>query len=288
MKALIVCILAVHLLGQPRNGAPNNERNADNHAPDTITVINNQKTTADTDKIKAGVSRWYTSSEWWLVIIAGITAAFICWQARETARATRAMRDSLPHQERAAQAALQNASALVNAERAWIVPELNCLSNRHTDGRWYDRDGTAFTTEEVLRGTHMRYALKFTNMGRTPANITTFQISYTLLPEGVTDLPASAGGDLSERREFNQFIAGGDAAEVTEPIIDVETYTKGSWLPIRALEKTAVFHGWVRYRHMFSREEDQADFCYVYTVSLNRLSSVSRHTKYTQQGDKAN
>ena len=34
---------------------------------------------------------WYTSSEWWLVIIAAITAAFICWQARETAKATRAM-----------------------------------------------------------------------------------------------------------------------------------------------------------------------------------------------------
>jgi hypothetical protein len=222
------------------------------------------------------------SPEWALVIVGIITFVVIGWQSWETRRSAQAMRDGLPLQKSTADAALLSARAVVNAERAWIVAELNCICNQGKDGRWYQRDGTALTMEEALRGDHLRYELKLTNAGRTPANITSFQVSYTLLPKGVTDLPTNAGGDLSERREPNQFVAGSSSVEISEPIIAVDAYTRGHWLPIRALEETAVVHGWVKYRHMFDQNEDQADFCYVYSVKLNRLSSVARYTNYTQ------
>jgi len=231
---------------------------------------------------------WYRLFTWpegittWAIIL---TLLAVAEQARESAKATQAVRDSLPHQERAAKAAVRNAEALINAERAWIIPELKCLCTQRADNRWYKADGvTPCTTEEVLRGEHLKYILKLTNMGRTPANVTGFQITYTLLPEGVRDLLPAAGNDATYR-EVNRFVAAGESGEILEPVIDVGEYTRGHWLPIRALEETAVFHGWVKYRHMFSAKEDQADFCYVYTVSLNHLSAVTKHTKYTQQGN---
>jgi hypothetical protein len=233
---------------------------------------------------------WYRLFSWpegittWAIIL---TLLAVAEQASESAKATQAVRDSLPHQEQAAQAAVRNAEALINAERAWIIPELKCLCTFRTDSRWYQPDGTTpLTTEEVLRGDHLKYILKVTNMGRTPANVTGFQITYTLLSKGVTDLPDGGGGNYSARRGINRFVAAGESEEILEPVIDVGVYTTGHWLAIRALEETAVFHGWVRYRHMFSTKEDQADFCYVYSVSLNKLSAVIKHTRYTQ-GDNA-
>jgi len=53
---------------------------------------------------------------------------------------------------------------------------------------------------------------------------------------------------------------------------------------IERLEKTAVIHGWVKYRHMLSTTDDcYADFCYAYTVSEERLTVVGRYTKQRQQ-----
>ena len=195
------------------------------------------------------------------------------------------MQDSIPLQQQAADAAEKNTAASINAERAWVIPELKCLCAQSANKRWYSEDGSRLLTiEETLGGEHLKYILKLNNMGRTPAHVTGFEVTYTLLPAGVTDLSPDSRGD-STYRELNQFVAAGSSGEILYPVIDVSDYTTGHWLPILALEETAVFHGWVKYRHMFSTEEDQANFCYVYTVSLNRLSAVTKHTKYTKQSD---
>jgi hypothetical protein len=282
---VILCVIAVGFLAQPSKAPKDNKADTTDHAPNTITVVNNEEPRADTPTPEHGIHRVYAAlkrPDWWLVIVAAITAAFICWQARETAGATRAMRDSIPHQEQAAKAALFNAQAVVNAERAWIIPELKCL-NVERDGRWFKSDDAGFNHEETIRLDHLQYVLKVANMGRTPAIITSFQINYTLLPAGETDLPLNAGGDLSERREPNQFIAAGESTEMPEPVIKVSEYTKGHLLKLLAEEETAVFHGWVAYKHMFSQIEDRADFCYVLSARFRRLASDARHTKHTQQ-----
>jgi hypothetical protein len=59
-------------------------------------------------------------ANWSLVVVGGVTAYAVWVQARETTAATKAMRDSLPIQDKAAGAAQQNAQALMNAERPWI------------------------------------------------------------------------------------------------------------------------------------------------------------------------
>ena len=194
------------------------------------------------------------------------------------------------HKESAAQMAIMQsqADALVNSERAWVVAELIPQAVKYGKDNWCRSVGdgiVGMSMEEVLAGHHLRYKLKFTNMGRTPAQIFGFTIRYTCLAEGVTDLPENAGGNQASARPFEHLLAGnGEAVEIGEPIVDVGKYIEHDFDAIKSLKKTAVIHGSVRYRHMFSSECDcYADFCYSYTVSQERLSSVGRHTKQRQQ-----
>jgi hypothetical protein len=48
---------------------------------------------------KSTPPHWYESTEWWLVIIAGLTGVAIAYQAREMKRATEAMKESTRLQE---------------------------------------------------------------------------------------------------------------------------------------------------------------------------------------------
>jgi hypothetical protein len=179
------------------------------------------------------------------------------------------------------------ADALVNSERAWVVAELVPQAVKFGD-RWCRIVGSghaSMSTEEILAGHHLRYKLKFTNMGRTPAQIFSFTIRYSCLGEGVTDLPENAGGNQASTRPFEHLLAGnGEGVEIGEPIVDVGKYIEHDFDAIKSLKKTAVIHGSVKYRHMFSSVDDcYADFCYSYTVSQERLSSVGRHTKQRQE-----
>jgi len=182
-----------------------------------------------------------------------------------------------------------SADALINSERAWVIAEFSPLATKFSNGQWCRHVGdgyAALSTEEVLGGQHLRHKLKLTNMGRTPAHILAFEIRYTCLAEGVTDLPKGAAGNYVQVREFNHFLAGAAALQI-EDTFDVFALIRDSLDEIDSFKKTAVFHGWVKYRHMFSAADDcYSDFCYVYTASQQRLSSVGRHTKQRQEKGK--
>jgi hypothetical protein len=192
------------------------------------------------------------------------------------------------HKESAAQMAIMQsqADALVNSERAWVVAELVPQAAKFGDHwcRFVGSGHASMTPEEILAGHHLRHKLKFTNMGRTPAQIFSFTIRYSCLGEGVTDLPENAGGNQASTHPFEHLLAGnGEAVEIGDPIVDVGKYIEHEFDAIKSLKKTGVIHGSVKYRHMFSSVDDcYADFCYSYTVSQERLSSVGRHTKQRQ------
>lgn len=232
-----------------------------------------------------------TWSNWSLVLVgvAGVIAALftlnkIKKQAETMERQTGVLQESVAVSRIAADTAKANTDALINSERAWIIPELRPHSYRDKDRRWRRQNGDYLSPEEILAGKHLFHSLRLTNMGRTPAQILGFEMRYACLPENVRDLPVNAGGEFAETREANLFLGGGDVYEIEEPILDVESCMTNSLRAIENLEKTAVFFGWVKYRHMFSTTDDcYADFCYCYTVSSHCLSSVSSHTKQRQQ-----
>ncbi len=175
--------------------------------------------------------------------------------------------------------------SVINAERAWVVPELRPNARLFADGSYYRLNTSVpLSTEDVLAGKHLWYWLTLTNMGKTPAQILGFVIRYSCLAEGVTDLPKDDRGDAESYREFHHLLgADSPSIEVSEPI-DIGRYMQNDLDAIKALKKTGVIHGWVKYRHMFSTTDDcYADFCYVYTPRLQRLSNVGRLTKQRQE-----
>jgi hypothetical protein len=193
---------------------------------------------------------------------------------------TTILRQSAKAAEEASIATKVNAQALINSERAWLVVELVPLAARY-DNRWHRIESygpVAMSMEEILAGHHLRYKLRITNMGRTPAQVLGFEVEYSCLPKGAPFLYQGSTKSEGSYRPFDQLLGGGgEFVDVEEPLVDLEEYMKSDIEAIRTLEKTAVLHGAVRYRHMFSTNEDCiSEYCYVFTVSTERLSKVAR------------
>jgi hypothetical protein len=186
-------------------------------------------------------------------------------QHEQTLAQMEIMRNQTSATETAANAANKSSEALINSERAWVVPELVHMAAKY-GGKWHRLESygpVAMSPEELLVGLHLRYRLKLTNMGRTPAQILGFTLVYTCLGMGVTDLPESGAGEsvLRSYRSFEHLLAGdGLSIEVGE-VVQVDRYMGDDLNAINKLEKTAVIHGWIKYRHMFSSTDDcYADF----------------------------
>jgi hypothetical protein len=129
-----------------------------NNNPPSPNEENDKKQTAENIRIQRRLTL-YTG----LLVIAGfVTAALIWWQAKKTAEATKAMQDSLPHQETAALAAKTSADALTNAERAWLTVKV----------------GDIFQGELEFR--YAKVPIK--NTGRTPARVKQIVVTSMLIP----------------------------------------------------------------------------------------------------------
>ncbi len=110
--------------------------------------------------------RWYAalhSSEWWVVIIAAITASVVCWQSWET--------------RKSAAAALLNAQAVINSERPWIVAVL-----------------------EAVKGPMGGFNVRVKNKGRTPAMILSAHLGCVVV-KNVAALPKEAPGGVGSLLE---------------------------------------------------------------------------------------
>jgi hypothetical protein len=200
-------------------------------------------------------------------------------QHKQTLAQMEIMQNQARATETAANATTKSAEALINSERAWIIAELIPQAVRVHNVWFRVGDTRPMNAAEVLAGRHLKYGFKLTNMGRTPAQIFGFTIRYTCLGKGVTDLPDNAGGNQAGYRSFEHLLGGGQATEIGEPIVDVGQYIGDDADAIKRLEKTAVIHGEVKYRHMFSTDDFYAHFCYSYKASEERLISIGRHTK---------
>lgn len=182
---------------------------------------------------------------------------------------------------RSARASEKQATALINSERAWLIVEILPVC-RMFGNEWHRPAGSGWASlseNEIIRGYHLRHTMKLTNMGRTPAQILRFQIGYSHLPQGVTELPEGSIGDLVEAREFDHALGGAESIEVQEPIIDVFNNQGSTAEQVRAVHEhraTLVVHGWVEYQHVFDwNNTERVDFCYSYSPETRRLNKVA-------------
>ena len=142
-----------------------NDAGYNSRTPSVAVTVNNSLPSPNSDGGKEQgnenmrVQRRLTFYTGLLVIAGFVTAALIWWQARETRRSVQAIRDSLPHQEATANAALFNAQALINAERPWVMIQVK--EDEMTAGRDSDSVG--------LWGKREIQFIMF-NFGKTPAH----------------------------------------------------------------------------------------------------------------------
>lgn len=160
--ALVVLCFAQNSPKKPEGSGHDSQAQPNVTSPSPVTVNCNQSagTVAQHDEQKTPKGdapiEW---ANWALVLIGGITAWAVWYQSRKTAEATQAMRDSLPLQKTAAEAADKNADALVNSERAWVMADL----------RFQTESGIVHTTNPLGERTAASVELQIRNCGPTPA-----------------------------------------------------------------------------------------------------------------------
>ena len=269
---LVALLVVVETTAIPARSAKPSPSPQENHSTRNQASAEAQKPKRGSEPASmSGARDWIDKGSFLVASFLAIVGALGVWAAFKILKAI----------NRQAEIMTRQTEAMINSERAWVVAELHPHAYQGKDESWYHQNGLPFTTEQALAGEHLLYSMKLTNMGRTPAQILGFEVRYACLPKGVTDLPKDGGAEFAEIREFRHLLAAeGNSVEIDDPVIDTRLHMNDSWDEIRRLEKTAVVHGSVRYRHMFSaRDDSYADFCYVYAVSLNRLKSVGTHTR---------
>lgn len=156
----IAAIVAVSLSGQPNQTANQKQKPAKQSQPTVLPEDSQNKQTsgqADQPKPDTNPPKWYAALErpdWWVVGLALITACVICWQSWE-------MRKSAKGAQKAAEATLLNTQVVINAERAWIVVDV----------------------ESPVPG---KFNFIAKNVGRTPAKVMSIWSSQIITQRGKT------------------------------------------------------------------------------------------------------
>ena len=272
--------------------APQKDRNSSRDVQGTIeqkSIVIAKLPTVSVEKDWRDKTYWFFT---FLIVV--ITAIEVCllWRTlkfvrvqsvimrRQTAiiaRQARSMRFQTTHLKNAAKAAALNSQALINSERAWVIAELIPICTQFSQGRWARPIGERFAAlsdKEIRDGEHLKHTIKLTNMGRTPAHILRYEISYTCLGEGVVTASGEAIAKQESARLFDRLIGATDSIEAPETV-DVNGYMLKYIEGINQLKNTALFHGWVEYQHVFSESEVvRVRFCYVYRPSISGLERV--------------
>jgi hypothetical protein len=216
-----------------------------------------------------------------LVLIFGLELKEYKRQGTERAEDRKDAAEQVAIARQAADAANAGARAVINAERAWVIAELDRVCAKV--GPWWHRPigshWAPLSDEELSEGLHLMHRLKFTNMGRTPAHILRYRITYSCLDKGVTNLSGGTVARQDSEIIFDHLLSASTSVEARETV-DVNKYMSGRIKGITALENTAVFQGWVEYQHVFSSEVIRAPFSYSYKPSTLGLVRVPDSTVY--------
>jgi hypothetical protein len=97
--AIILCAVTINLAQKAQQRPTKKEQSPVADAPKTVTFINNESAATPAQGTQNKSPNWYVSPEWPLVIVGIFTLLAIWYQARETARATKAMQKSVQLQE---------------------------------------------------------------------------------------------------------------------------------------------------------------------------------------------
>lgn len=191
--------------------------------------------------------------EWWLVILGFPTLIFLAVQAVASLRAANAAKD-------AAKAALLNAQAVINSERAWIEAGL--------------------IRKEVLG--IIRYELVIRNYGKTPAQLSSYEIKYGPTEADGTWALETLEGKLSKPVRF--FLGSGEPPIKLAEFDIPEMFASLTNTPAEVTTGFLCFT--IHYADVVSAEPKQREghktcFVYEYNILFDSLERKPILTQYT-------
>jgi len=163
-----------------------------------------------------------------------------------------------------ADAALLNAKAAINSERAWVDIDL------------------------VKEPLGQPYLFKATNHGRTPA----YNVALVMDCRCFGDQPMKEVPDitLTSRTPFNRLIAAGESVVVLQFEMETELGSV-QWQLVRGGKRHLVFQGSLEYQAVIVDEHvaadklppkpHQATFCFRYEFVIHDFERMPQHTQYT-------
>lgn len=194
-------------------------------------------------------------------------------------RQTEATEESAKAAHDAAVAASDNAKALMNAERPWLVPKITRTVSQIESLHIKDQPRT-------LRNiTYFGFWIR--NIGRTPAQIVAVRgdprLTYDGIDGGFTDPP-----DYGLPVVFRQIriLAPGEKWRTDDDINVWSLISKDEKIgrEIKAQRVHYIFKGQILYRDSFNPEQiHETRFCYTYLEGIDdwHVSGPPEHTKYT-------
>jgi len=227
----------------------------------------------------------FKPSEWVLPLIGVITFLVIAWQSFETRRAanatqksvavmegqSRILRDSVAAAERAADAALLNARALIESERAWLLvrmvpagPYLQPVaSSSAREYAW--GNGSRLTQEDIVGGKHLvpeSIAYISQNYGRTSGWLTSLWCDAKIVPE-INGLPKKPDyftrpASIVIPKCDDLYAPGGDrTGRITIPWADL--------VPVSRRQSFLYVYGMFTYRDVWNKSHETG-FCFYWHV----------------------
>lgn len=229
--------------------------------PSSVTFVDNHWCEAQKQPAQDKTPKWYQSPEWMLVIVGVITFLVVGYQSWATKRAAlatesyvEAVKEQTPSFKQAAEAALKNANAVIDAERAWIVPDME-------------------TPPPFVSDTIHRIACKLRNAGKTPARIVEVAERAFVASEACP-LPESPE---YRPRDIHRSPLKGGAVMAPNAIMPRFVYVEpGDMRRVERGELILHVYGYVIYRDVISHQEHRTDYGFYLNIPMGGTDPATR------------
>jgi hypothetical protein len=195
-------------------------------------------------------------SNWPLVVVA-------IWGICIAVRTLKPTKIAAQAAQKSADAALLNAQAVINSERAWL--DIDFLP--------------------VRPGESGLYYFRVSNHGKTPGFVTGWLLGRGYWDKGVSEIPlGSTGTSTPEKLPLYNIIPPNTPTPINILTFDVVTYPPGEE------GQFVTYHGQLMYRDIF-KQEQRTEIVYRFHRSSLFLEPLPKYTRYitkTEQGEEAN
>ena len=202
----------------------------------------------------------------WITIFTGALAVVAIFQFVAMWRQAKYMRDGLKSSQQTAEAALLNAKAIINAERAWIsiTPHLSEI-------KFYPlREKNAPIPENIVDALPIAHVFpaKMVNVGKTPAKIEGSAIHYvrsTIHPSEWNAIP-----DYGVLSEYVHVAFPSEVLTLTAELFPLTTLTEAQINAIETQKEFLYAYGIVKYSDVYGNKHETR-FGYIYQPQISHL-----------------